>query len=1465
MSSKSKTEEFKLRDTIRKFLTRNRDKLQTSIFDGLEMLTRDSSRELYNQYLFRLKNQRIVSRVLKREDKKENKTKEKKEKTQKKREENKQQRQIERDALLQERLNLFSQLESENKPYKRLSIAKAKTTLPKLRVENKLLQELIERQEASKIVRKNYRIVHNFYTEYAGLISNKTRAKLYKFLNNRLVEIDNNEAIKLRSERIPVYNQYTDITSSEHFNDVDSNIENYRGNAIYIKDEDDDVFIKYQQLFPGDEWNEYSSRVHSVMVVSSILTIDAVYQELDAIEVPEDLLQEQVNMESVSCAQLPVITSEFIQIPYEYSPDLKLSDIFTLRPSSEYLQNNFKPYACAHSAIIDRFKSIFDKRYKDELTYEFLDRLFDTTPENRGVSVNTIISKWSEKYNVSTVIQDIRGNIVRYYEKKGNNRLYDTCLYMIVHNRHFYLYNNNINSLRQILSSKKEEQKQEEDDKEEEESHDAYKSKFTISGNNKKITLLCPSFFEDFAKINFERFDNETRSILNKLNINKLPELNNFKKLLKSNKIKLSKTEIEKIYEAEKPRKYDIYVDDPLDDVLQFLFKCGYIPNIKTSFNQLVSRIDVMINGHQVSLKNPERDMFYETLDFKGNVQQFDEYNRLNNALKNSFGGLKSYYPKNWVDISSKCAATAVLGRVSEQIPNTYIDSVKCYSSCLNEMETIPIINYSDVWCKPSFPLSIQSNYFYLLKRVKQSEDVAINSILLKDDYTIFRGDELLQIYNLIKENVSIIALSQMSRTSSNKLSKQIQEIYNNQILNESQKKFMINSVTGMIEKVKNNTQITQIFRYEDEANYFRNNYNNSRINLVDDIKTMGQTMYYPEEQLRNYSKFYLFSARESTDLNEGYLPIKLAIYSMYRLKMFNKCKEVINQGGEITGIRADCIECYFQNKPAQTITTKTNELYNTLGTWKIKHINSEQYKKIRNKMDFHKRQDLELEIYEQKDADLVTLKNEPTYDQIQTCDKEDINKKYFQEATEVVKGFKNENKDIIIKGLYPGSGKTYLASEVLKSISNNYFVITYTNKRCYELIHVNGLDKELVATFHKSLKLRKGKEDVNYSLFKNIDCLFIDEIYSFSISMLRELDYIKRFINTQLFVIAAGDSFQSRINTGINVKNEREYYEFALNQMFQNGILLQHNKRMDQENTNQLKQIQTIISSGPFDYKDLGIKVFTDEKDLYEKHFKEGKFIGHVLAYYRQSRYMLNKLLHDYYRKLSPKGWVNIENKYYRVGQKIICHSSENLHDIEDKTNKLHTNFEYIITDINVERALITLRNVYYEYYTIQFHKLKHFDYEYCNTILSTQGDTYKNVPVSICDIDSYFMSIPENLNVAISRANKIGNNSFFVLNKLQLNTSHLHSRIEKKIRGYKQQDFYAGREFEEEDYITRDWVVEKLFDYGLVCPMCNITMGWDDSNISTSFVVDRVHNSLAHIASNCQIICHNCNSKKR
>ena len=150
-------------------------------------------------------------------------------------------------------------------------------------------------------------------------------------------------------------------------------------------------------------------------------------------------------------------------------------------------------------------------------------------------------------------------------------------------------------------------------------------------------------------------------------------------------------------------------------------------------------------------------------------------------------------------------------------------------------------------------------------------------------------------------------------------------------------------------------------------------------------------------------------------------------------------------------------------------------------------------------------------------------------------------------------------------------------------------------------------------------------------------------------------------------------------------------------------------------------------------------------------------------------------------------------------------------------------------------------------------------FIHGYCRTCHSFQGASIDD-SITIFDWNHPCVSWKW-LWTAITRSRDLDKVFFYNGNCPEYNLQLLPGYLKKKIDGYEEQDKKAGRKYEEEKYITVDWLKSC---YGKACCNCGDSFIFEvkHSRPTSNLTADRKDNSIAHTIDNVAPLCITCNT---
>ena len=537
----------------------------------------------------------------------------------------------------------------------------------------------------------------------------------------------------------------------------------------------------------------------------------------------------------------------------------------------------------------------------------------------------------------------------------------------------------------------------------------------------------------------------------------------------------------------------------------------------------------------------------------------------------------------------------------------------------------------------------------------------------------------------------------------------------------------------------------------------------------------------------------------------------------MQKLKILETYNKLIKLKFKVVGIKTDCI--FYQGK--NEIIRDNFDLSNKIGNFKIETgkymIDSKLFIKDNQLIDFI-------------DFDNIKIK---TFDDEYNV--ESINKYLI------------ENKRVMIKSLYPGSGK----SQSIKNLGLKTLFILPENKLAQDILNekndnINAITfSKLFGLYADDIELERRKE---FDL-SDYEAIFFDEIAKHSPDRLKR---IANFIikHPKLLVFGGGDYRQI---APINYEGNTKYLDECLNIIFPNQILFKEIKRVvDDKEKETIKGIYKYI----FETKDK-IDIVKLCKKFNIKMINKLSDVDTLfnLAYF-------NSRCHNISSYINRTVLKNKDD--FNINQNIICRKY-----YKNKGMTLNTNYTYKI--ISYKKTLWKIKdetnNIEYEITTKLLQS--HFILEYCRTIDSMQGASISD-KMTIFDLNIPYVS-KEHIYVAITRARSLKNLQIFIHPEREVNsytTSRITQYFSFKIQNYKKQDEKANRDFKIEEYIDEDFIYQQMKKTNNKCSYClkDLELFIDnDNNVKSDLTIDRIDNRFGHIKTNCKLSCLICNVSKK
>lgn len=1148
------------------------------------------------------------------------------------------------------------------------------------------------------------------------------------------------------------------------------------------------------------------------------------------------------------------------------------SDITIKRFFSKYIDNYFNDKAekfselikpgerdihneknqCMINCILNQYEEYFkNKNTKMDRTkiLEIIDKKELIYKSETPLSINDI-KPFFEKYKIGYIFLDCDETVICHYKGRGNAALF-VC---IIKNYHCYLVNNSCkkNSISHILSYQ---EKQEIEG-------DIYEENYNIS--------------DKFNTKMFEKNDEKIQHYMIKENDDIIPIIKN---IVKDN---------QKIIKSNKEEKKQIYIIHHKDDLTKLAIdmkNLNYEPKISINKSKCICSISFSVN----ITKNYKINILIKTQQLNTNeieindviINEEEIYNKYyeQNKIISSKILIKenlSYYNPDDEIIESQYKITAVNCYFEEPrhgLKTFEFDKNKCYMSLLMKIKKIPVFGQFDKFEEYKNNEPIEDLNYYVIKMIKKRTSTLI---LMNNTYTRLYG---FLLKNIPTGDYKIIYVKKPSNIIEVFFEKYINDLLQSKITDDKKKdmeykKFIVNSITGMLEKKRNTKNEAILFTTAQEATEYEKRRGGVIRELIDykklnlfredsDSEDDDEDQEYinikidedEELKLKKYNG-YLWCKEHTNELKNGFKYIKELIYDLNKLEVNNNYNKMINNNIEVIALKTDALYVYEKDVNKIQSLFKITE---KIGDYKIteKEINLNFISKL-----------------DKNDNELITLKN--------------VKRTIYEED-------ENDNVDMaqyitnntIIHGERGGCGKSYTTLMYCKNNNKKLLMIMPYNTQCLkfkrEMIN-KGIQGDAI-TIDKLFGLIVNNEDEykNYNV-NEYDVICFDEIYS---NDFNKINKIYEFINKHLdkIIIASGDVNQLEFIGAKpnNIKDVNDYFKNnVIRYIFKNEVYLKKNWRIDnEEDKKTIKLIMKDINDGmdiidvikKYNFKtvskyedittrrNIGYYTRTNQKigEILHKKFKEGKE-----RYYKGLSLICRK---DINGIMSDKLEEKIGSKEYKI--KNIKESGLIIVDeleMKIKTDKFKVNNEYLIVDIDNENVI--LRNcINNQDLIILKEYLVNFNFKYTSTAHQNQGDEIDE-EYTILDCTCPYIS-KKWINVCIGRCKRLKDITFFIEDDKINNVNKERCKfnyLTEKIKGYKQQDKKAERiEKQNEDYVDVEFIRQLMRECNNKCDICNVNYYFtiNDGIMNSNLTVQRHNNKKPHIKTNCSLLCLNCNRK--
>ena len=862
-----------------------------------------------------------------------------------------------------------------------------------------------------------------------------------------------------------------------------------------------------------------------------------------------------------------------------------------------------------------------------------------------------------------------------------------------------------------------------------------------------------------------------------------------------------------------------------LTEIFFELVNARYEPQIRFQAG-IITQIKMKLKKTTFIIKS--QNLIKDSSDGCVAVDNEKTYNNMNDAMfhfnKSLFNPLhKSFYNKVDLEIYHEAKTIPPAGLFTDKgsIPKnlTEIDITKAYTSRLIEITQIPVFNQFDVWKKWLKEMNYYTMSDYTLYFV---EDCSHNGIVKHSTFLMFN-----KRYNLIygkylkqinTDKLNILYYKTPSFIHEVNYSDYVKELWNKNISDEEEldkliKKLIVNVNIGLLEKTGSTDQKSIVFKNIREASDFQLRHG-GKIHKITELECQDITTFEGDIKDNDFTiqtqtteeegmQYYLVNVSDRTTLNNGFIYIKELLLQDHNFKLCQDYNKLRKNSIKAVSVKTDAfvIKSEDVEKAKHILEMKAG-----IGEWRTNKegeeikLPSEAYQRKKNELD-------KIPIYKN-----TAIKINDEYDTKSIIEK-------------VISA-----KHVMIRAKYAGSGKSYICEKMARMGMNVLFVCP-TNK----LVQKYGTE---AVTVNKFFSIAVGDEKLEKFDYSGYDVIVFDEIY---FNGLRVLNRIREFVenNQDKIIVATGDGKQLKpVSELTNLQEHEEYADNCVDKIFKYNIYLKVCKRLRKEEDR--KKIENIYN----DIFENNIKV----RELIEKYFKYTSDMNlneNNVAYLNDT---CKEVANQIRKKQNRKG-------EYEVGEVMICREY-----LKSKTYKFQVNFKYKI--LNIIENMVVLEDEHSK--IIQKLPLdmlrKHFIFNYCYTCHSVQGSSIEG---GITIFDYNHCLVDKNwIWTAITRATDLNNVSFYKYDddNDDFNKNCIYNYLKRKVEGYKEQDRKAKRKIDHKNYITADWLLDRLNGK---CELCNTDFYVKsiNGNIRTNLTAQRKFNDQTHTISNCIAYCKKCN----
>lgn len=476
-----------------------------------------------------------------------------------------------------------------------------------------------------------------------------------------------------------------------------------------------------------------------------------------------------------------------------------------------------------------------------------------------------------------------------------------------------------------------------------------------------------------------------------------------------------------------------------------------------------------------------------------------------------------------------KCTPDAVALGIAE---STGFDCVRAYPAILCEMKNLPVFSAHDEFME--WDGTWRADAFYLVENRGKS---IRENILCHRRYGILQGHVLMHA----RVDFLVIGELQPSRLHSNPAPNLLKTLYADPGLPDSKKKLIPNIIIGQMTRRVNTAERYMFSRHSSEV-----------VELCG--KDVSRLVHSDHTTLGWIGR----TAYAETLMEQGWLPIGLAIYHRMRLRLLQAYDTLTQLGKTVVGFQTDCIQAL--NLDGRELPCTTTKTFEDMGKWH------------REKSKFLVQSMLEFESNELVIEPQQWLKQK-TVDELLAAGHEG-------------------------KG---GSGKTFGLRERMKENSAAVLWVAPSEKRLQEFTE-HGFKHTWTVAHLIGWYIKCGQVSFKENLPNlpgGVDTIIVDEI--FQLDLLTREHLLSRLLELGLQCYYTGDPGQTSFDSGF-FQQSAARQEHALAKVFAAKHIHTHDhRRLTVEDANLIAKVETLLKQDGANVRKILIEHFQCTEDKQE------------------------------------------------------------------------------------------------------------------------------------------------------------------------------------------------------------------------------------------------------------------------